>query len=61
MKKKAAKEAKATNFHVRVKPGTAEWLRGQITTDAPSVPAVIKEIIEAQRRAERAQAQSTTQ
>ena len=42
---------KPNKFHVRVKPGTADWLRKQVSRDARSVPAVIREIVEEKRRA----------
>lgn len=35
---------------VRIKPGTLNWLRERINDDEPCVPAVIREIIEEERR-----------
>lgn len=52
-KKTEKKIRKANKFHVRVKPGTAEWLWNQVNEDAPSVPAVIREIVEDKKRAEK--------
>lgn len=38
------------DFHVYLKPGTAEWLRAKVNRDAPTVPAVIREIVEEAQR-----------
>ena len=48
--KKKTNEKRPNNFHVRFRPGTAEWLRGQVNDGAPSVPAVVKDIVEEKRR-----------
>lgn len=56
---KTNKTTGPNDFHVYVKPGTADWLRRQVNRDQPSVPAVIREIVEeAQRRAEAKSARS---
>jgi len=55
-----AKEREETNenegpndFHVYFKPSTARWLRRMTNEDEPTVPAVVRAIVEAaQRRAE---------
>jgi hypothetical protein len=39
----------ANNFHVRLKPGAARWLRNRTTEDEPTVPAVIRKIVDKER------------
>jgi len=48
----------ANDFHVWLKPGTAAWLRGKVNRDAPSVPAVIREIVEEAQRKDAGKGQS---
>lgn len=45
MAKDDQKAIEANNFHVRLKPGMARWLRRRVDEDAPSVPEVIRTII----------------
>jgi hypothetical protein len=42
----AANEVEPRDFHVWVRPRTAAWLRKRRTKDSPTVPAVIREIVE---------------
>lgn len=34
------------NFYVRLKPRVARWLRNQVSEDATSVPAVIRDVLD---------------
>lgn len=45
MAKDDQKAIEANNFHVRLKPGMARWLRGKVNEDATCVPEVIRAII----------------
>lgn len=38
------------DFHVHLMHGTADWLRSKVNRDQPSVPAVIRKIIEEAER-----------
>lgn len=46
---KDKKPDEKSNFHVRFRPGTAEWLRRKVDRDARTVPAVVKRIVEKER------------
>lgn len=50
MTEKDKKTAKRKGIFVRIKPGTLDWLRERVNDDEPSVPAVVREIIEEERR-----------
>jgi hypothetical protein len=41
------------DFHVHFLPGTAEWLRSKTNRDQPSVPAVIRKLVEEAERQEK--------
>lgn len=44
-------QTQPNHFFVRgIRPTTADWLRAQVSEDAPSVPAVIRDIVEEKRR-----------
>lgn len=49
MAKTEQKAIEANNFHVRLKPGTARWLRTRTTEDEPTVPAVIRKLLDKER------------
>ena len=42
--------AEARDFHVYFEHGTADWLRSKKNRDAPTVPAVIRKIVEEAER-----------
>ena len=53
------KKKKGKGFHVRFRPGTIEWLEGQIDDDKDCVPAVVREIVEEKRKATHASTPTT--
>lgn len=53
MSQKSAKDKHKKPIFVRgIRPSTKEWLQGKVDRDSPSVPKVVKKIVEDEHRRE---------